>query len=314
MVVLLPVVFSNRKRLDWVIQALVGSAAIAASAGILQLLVSFATGDVITFGDPEFNRIITPFGVYPRCTGLMLHPNHQSNVLGTVALLVMYRATSPHFSAKERWRLSCIFGLLLLGVLVTGSRSGFLALGIGAAVIPVLRWPRSAWIYLTVCSLIGFVFWKSGAAEALIEAVKALNASSADFRWRVDHLAAAAFQASPWLGVGVGGILDWYNPWHLEVHDTYLQILAETGILGAASFALLGGMVAVRLLARFLASRAMADRERYAGLLLASIMILVQNSVAMFLWVKFLWFWIALVETAILLGSSDPATASDQDC
>ncbi len=312
MVVLLPPVLANRTRLDAVIHALILSAAVAALVGISQLFLSFWTGDVMTFGDPEFNRIVTPFGVFPRCTGLMLHPNHQSNVLGTVALLVLHRATSPHTSLGQRWRLAAIFVLLILGVLVTGSRSGLLALAIGAAVIPLLRWPRTAGMYLVVCSLAGFVLWKSGAAEALYEAVKALNASSVDFRWRVDHLAAAAFQSSPWLGVGVGGILDWYNPWHLEVHDTYLQILAETGILGVLSFGLLAGMVGFRLLARFLQTRSLADRERLAALLLASTMILVQNTVAMFLWVKFLWFWIALVETTLLLSFSQ-STSSSKD-
>jgi hypothetical protein len=66
----------------------------------------------------------------------------------------------------------------------------------------------------------------------------------------------------------------------------------------------------MRLLSRFRRKVSVADGEWLIGLCLASTMLLLQNMVAMFLWVKFLWVWIALIEASILVSLREEESAS----
>ena len=308
---LLPAVLNSRRHLQMVFRFMLWGACISAAVGIAQLVASLASGQLLTFGDPDFNRISTPLGTMPRCTGLMLHPNQQSNVLGAVALLALWFGCAPRerLSGKRIWLLGAYL-LLCLGVLVTFSRSGWLALGVGSMLVPIFRWHRLSVWYLGGLSLIGLVGWQSGLLELAFATVRDMNASSANFRWHIDHLAWEAFTTAPWFGLGVGGIIDFNNPYHLEIHNTYLQILAEMGIAGCLAFGLLAGVIGMRLLSRFRRKVSVADGEWLIGLCLASTMLLLQNMVAMFLWVKFLWVWIALIEASILVSLREEESAS----
>jgi len=300
---LLPALLNSRRQLHLVFRLMLWAGCISAILGIAQLVASLSSGQLLTFGDPEFNRISTPLGTMPRCTGLMLHPNQQSNVLGATAILVLWFGTAPKSRLIASRKLMLLaFVLLSLGVFVTFSRSGWLALAIAAALVPLIRWRSSAFWYLSGLSLLSVFAWQTGLLEWSFNTVREMNASSADFRWHIDHLAIEAFSSSPWFGLGVGGILNFNNPYHLEIHNTYLQILAEMGIAGVISFGLLAGILGMRLLSRLRARVSVQDREFLFALGLASAVLLVQNLVVMFLWVKFLWVWIALIECAILVS------------
>ncbi|MCH2111423.1 MAG: O-antigen ligase family protein [Planctomycetes bacterium] len=301
---LLPLFVRTPEDVNFVFRCLLGGAALTALIGLVQFAWSMATDQIVTLGDSEFNRMTTPFGVMPRCTGLMLHPNQQSNVLGTIGILALWFATAPRERVPRpgRGALWGMFLLCSLAVLVTFSRSGWMALGLGALVIPAIRWRRLAVGYALTVLAVGVWGMQSGWLSTVISEVRDLNASSADFRWHIDALALEAFTHFPWWGVGVGGMLDFWNPYHLEVHNTYLQILAEMGVAGSLGFLALGGWLTCRLLGRIRNTRTLSDREWLVGLALASIVLLVQNLVAMFLWVKFLWVWMALCEASVLVS------------
>lgn len=241
--------------------------------------------------------------MFPRCTGLMYHPNHAANTLASTAVLVLYFATGPRarMPRARRLRYLAVYLLLALGVAITWSRSGWLTLGVATLLIPLLRWPRLALAYLGGLGLLAALGWQSGILPALYDFVVELNEGSADFRWHIDRIALHAFHERPLVGVGVEGLLQWFNPYPLQVHNTYLQVVAEMGLFGLAAFALLSGWLALRV-ARAL--RAAADprrREWLIALILASAVILVQNLFEMFLWIKYLWFWIGLIEAVVLV-------------
>ncbi|MDP6941682.1 MAG: O-antigen ligase family protein [Planctomycetota bacterium] len=312
MVILLPVILGQRKHLETFLKYLLAAACLSALVGLSQLVLSMTSGRILTFASADFNKIEFPVpilgsSVLPRCTGLMLHPNHQANALGTIALLSLWLGLGPKVARSQRMIYLSSFMLLAVGVFVTFSRSGWLALGIGAMVLPFFRWPKYRIPYSLVV-LAGAVFgFKTGLFSMVYEIVENMNAASADFRWHIDALAVEAFLTSPWFGVGVGGILNFFNPYHLEIHNTYLQILAEMGLAGVLGFGALFVILAFRIrraisLAQRNPDKSGWSQEWLVGLAIASSMLLLQNLVAMFLWVKFLWAWIAFIEASIFVS------------
>ncbi len=303
MVLLMPVLLRTPRQLDLLLRFMIVAACLSTAAAFAQLGLSFATGQIVTFGASAFDHFRIGELVVPRCSGLMYHPNHASNTLATVAVLVLYFATGGR-ERMTRGRRLLYFGVYLflaMGVAITWSRSGWLTLGIATMLIPVLRWPRIVPAYLAIVAALAVVGWTSGVVPAMYEFVLQLNQDSADFRWHIDRLALHAFQENPWIGIGVERMVEWFNPFHLQVHNTYLQALSEMGVFGFSAFVLLVFWLAGRVLKAFRAARDPWRRDWLVALSLASVVILVQNLFEMFLWIKYLWFWIALIETAVLV-------------
>lgn len=312
-VVLLPALLRTRRQIEVFFHMLLASACLSVGVEWVQWGLSAAAGVPITFNTGSYNKVATPWGVFPRLTGLMFHPNLQSNCISTIAVLTLWFGLRPRaaISAARRAAYLTAYVWLALGVLFTWSRSGWLSLGVASLLVPVVRYPRFAPVYGTMLGAIGLVAWQTGALKAGYEFVENLNKASADFRWHIDHLAMEAFNSHPWLGIGTMGILDYDNPWKLQVHDTYLQIAAEMGLVGIFSFALFGVIVLARMLWTLVHAKFAFDRDWILGLLVASIVALIQNSFVMFLWVRFLWLLMPLAECIHLAARNEDGEEPD---
>ena len=95
------------------------------------------------------------------------------------------------------------------------------------------------------------------------------------------------------------------------MHDTYLQIASEMGILGLLAFGLFGVMLLSRLLWTLWHSKLAFDRDWVLGILLASLVGLIQNSFVMFLWVRFLWLMMPLAECIHLAARNQTGDEPD---
>ena len=309
LVLLLPVLVRSRRQLQILFHYMLIAAAISTAVALAQFLLSGITGQLVTFTDAKNARVVTPFGPFPRCTGLMLHPNHQASTLAAVAVMSLYFATRPkeRLAGARRGLYLLGFAWLTFGVFLTWSRSGWLALGAGSLLVPLIRWPRLLVPYLLAGAGALWIGFQTGLLRQAYEFARDLNAASADFRWHMNEIAIHSFRDAPWIGRGVGGILEYSNPYHLQVHNTYLQVVAEMGLLGILAFAWLGGWLIQRIAWRMEKSDAL-DREWILALVLGFLIILIQNFFAMFLWVKFLWAWIALLEVSVFVSwrTSEP--------
>lgn len=314
MVVLLPAILRTRRQIEVFFHMLLVCACASVMVEWIQFALSAAAGVPLTFNVGGYATVATPFGVFPRLTGLMYHPNLQSNCISTIAILALWFGLRPGGTIAPARRVLYLtaYVWMALGVLFTFSRSGWLSLGIASFIVPIVRFPRVAPLYLLVLGLVGALAYETGLLKFAYEFVEGLNQSSADFRWHIDELALDAFKENPWLGVGTMGILDYANPWSLQVHDTYLQIAAEMGLFGIIAFGLFGVMILSRLLWTLFHSKLAFDRDWVLGLLLASIVALIQNSFVMFLWVRFLWLLIPLAE-CIHLAARDQTGREPDD-
>jgi O-antigen ligase len=250
-----------------------------------------------------------------RFTGLMMHPNQLSNVLASVAVLALWFATRPPelISRGRRMLLLLAFVYLSAAIFLTFSRSGWLSLGLMSAAVPLLRWPKISPVYIGSMAGVAGLMWATGLAEEIYQIVLGFNKSSAEFRGNIDLIATQAFASDPWTGIGVGGVVDYFNAYQLPVHDTYLQVASELGIFGIV---VIGGMVlalAMRLAMVLFNGRHPLDREWAIGLLLCAGITAIQSQFAMFLWMKFIWALFALMECTVQISNRQHGDVEPDD-
>ncbi|MCP4417532.1 MAG: O-antigen ligase family protein [Chloroflexi bacterium] len=154
----------------------------------------------------------------------------------------------------------------LLGVILSWSRGAWLSLGVATAVL-ILFWPRKRWhgaLFLLLGAGVLLLGLQVGLIPASISA--RITSFSSDLRFgdvrgeditdenyaileRLAHWQAALAMAEdhPWLGVGFGNyepayadyaLINWPYPLG-HAHNYYLNLLAETGIIGLMAYLLL---------------------------------------------------------------------------
>jgi O-antigen ligase len=315
LLVLLPGVLRTRRHLETLFDYMLIGALVSCTVIFIQLAMTFATGTPVSFDTGTSQKASTPWGIMPRLTGLMYHPNHLSNVLCSIGVMALWFATraAGTISRGRRAFLLASYVYLGVGVLLTFSRSGWLSLGIMTMLVPVLRWPRVAPVYIGGLAGIGGLMYVTGAAQNIYEIVVGFNKSSAEFRWHIDLIAIQAFAREPWTGTGVGGVLNFFNSYGLPVHDMYLQVLAELGILGAVVIGGLALTLITRLMLVVFRARNPLDRDWASALLLAAGITAIQGQFAMFLWMKFIWALFALMECAIQVANRQRGDAEPAD-
>jgi O-antigen ligase len=212
-----------------------------------------------------YQRIIDSYGdfyfwLYPRqaedlepwtgrITSVLNYSNSLAgflNLILPIALGVILIPISSRLRPVAVGALVCCAGALVL----TASRGGFASflavLLLGA--IYVARQARSRrWLLLggLATAAMGLVLF-----FGLVRAPWAEEGQSAAMRLLFWGLAAALFLRSPAIGVGYGNFRDLYNLPGIasgvyDVHNLYLQLLSETGLLGFLSFCCLA-VVAIR--------------------------------------------------------------------
>jgi O-antigen ligase len=315
MMLLIPGIMLSHRHIETLFDFLLLAGIITVGVEVAQFGLSLATGEIITFSSTNYNRVNTPFGILPRLTGLMYHPNHQSNLIATQAVMALWLATQPKefISRGRRAFLLLSYVILAVGVFATMSRSGWLSIAIVSVLVFFVRYRHLIPWYIIGLSIVSFVGYKTGAIEQLYQIIHDMNGDSADFRWHVDEIAMDAFFEHPWFGIGVGSFIDYYNPYQLEVHDTYLQVASGMGIFGLIAVGGCVSAIVIRLLHTVMHPADRRYKEWAIALLLGLLITSIQALFAMFLWVKFLWGMFGFSEAVILNNRDQKRHQSAKD-
>lgn len=202
----------------WVIWPLIASAMVNAALGCVQYAVRGPAG-LAALGESAFLvgktpgvAVIKAEGVfYLRAIGFTVHPNILAPFLVTGLILLIARLVQDH--PGEAWPESLVFGLLLIGLLLTYSRAAWIGAGIAGAILaggyvarPDTRRRLAALKYpLIIGSLIlaMFVITQSRqiAARFGFSGAEFSDTASTDRLLLFDD-ARALFTHSPWRGVG----------------------------------------------------------------------------------------------------------------
>lgn len=188
-----------------------------------------------------------------RATGLYICPNHLAGFLEVSALMGLAIVC---WSRQSFWvKLLAGYGAVIcgIGIVLTGSRGGYLSTGVGVLAFGVLS-------FLAIRRAHRQQIWVSAIAAVAVTAVvfvgvtallsrhyalqsRASKVFAADIRMDLWKIAWAQFQEKPVLGTGAGTFQYYgrlYRPSHIAadpeyVHNDYLQLLSEYGVIGLAA-------------------------------------------------------------------------------
>jgi len=267
----------------------------------------------ITLLKEGYTRVV--FG-FPRIQAFSMEPLYLANFLLMpllVGLAFFFNRTGP----LNRWPLIGLLALLLINLVLTVSRGGYLGF-LGALVVlfillfrQVFTWKNLVFGVLTV-AVVGY-----GVAFALSRGdYRATNeflghvmladvkqGESIQGRLKTYERSLQAYKESPILGIGIGN----YGPWHKFypdatpekgwdiVNNQYLELLAETGIVGLSAFIL----VIVVLIGRSLLALKYAQdiflKSALIGLLAAFVGVVIQYNFMSTLYIIHIWVLIGLL-------------------
>ena len=250
-----------------------------------------------------------PFTYLGRLHGLLINANAYGLFITLLLALQLSLLLARRPPTARRWRGLGVLNaaLLVVGVLLTASRASWLACLVGVGCVVLCLRPRAVG-YLAVALVLGgaaagLLLWASGLDQVIFRLWPHL--SFTDDRTMIHALAWEWFTASPLtllFGIGLGTFLTnsgAFLPWPLQIHNTYLWVLVEMGLLGFVVVLGLLGRVGLRA---WQAMRTRRDVEpRTVGVLAALAALLVWSLVHEGLYQRTLWLLFALVETAPVL-------------
>lgn len=271
LVLLIPALFGAEKQ-HWLVFALVLAGSVQAVIGIYEFLGG-SGAEHLWILDGRFFRAFgsfgqpNPFGAF---MGITL-PLGMASALGygTEA----WQRFRQSWAGERAKLLSALFWaglyggsslLILGGLLASWSRGAWLGFA-GAIVVMLVLLPRAPWKGMLIALGLGFagiVVWNSGVlpdsltqrmsgfAEEIIsvEDVRGVDVTDSNYAVteRIAHWQAAVRMAEdhPWTGVGFGNYEAAYGEYALvnwpqalgHAHNYYLNLLAETGVIGLSAY------------------------------------------------------------------------------
>ncbi|MBN2101082.1 O-antigen ligase family protein [Candidatus Dojkabacteria bacterium] len=253
-----------RRSITWVVASV---AAFQSTLGILQFFLNRSLGlvrlgeSVIQVGGYDSSSVYLVNGYHLRAYGTFPHPNILGGFL-TIALIPVI-----HTLSKERGRRKVLLAFLLLvilvGILLTWSRSAWLVSGLSVAIYLGVRIYRASrkyfWVYLCgVFVFLGVVgswvmlgsdFLSSSIRERVVNQSTGSDVSVVE-RKELTYRAFKMIKESWLTGVGMGNFINELsdNPVYKgggirlmqPVHNVFLLVMSEVGLLGVILFAGVG--------------------------------------------------------------------------
>ncbi len=301
---LFPIVFIAVRKAEHVARVLavvVAGAAFAAAVGIVSPRADpNAAGDVA------------------RATGTVGDANALAASLVVGVVIAGSFALNRAYDGLARLVAGGAVGLCAIGIMLTVSRGGIVALSAAliAAVVFSGRWRREAVAFAALASTSALVYVLVGASPAAQDRLlsNAQNVSGGTGRIDLWTVAERMVRAHPFEGIGAGNfpvssIHYLLQPGLIQrgdfivsaspkvAHNTYLQVLAETGIVGEALFlAIIGfALASIAYAVRSFARQGDERMELLArGLLVALIGYLTAAIFLTLMYSKLLWLLLAL--------------------
>ena len=278
--VILPSIVRHTKHVEKVVLILLLSMAVVCLFGIYQFL-----GDIVglptslTGLRPQYTKDILGF---PRIQSTALEPLYFANYL----LIPLSIATSLWLSKASRIKPLWLLMLVILGgvnFILTVSRGGYIAIASGVA-----------YRFLNVTEQL----------ETFTDHVTNIfGGASYDERVETFEIAEEIFWQHPWVGIGPGSFGPYasYHPMIVPsegykiVNNEYIELLAETGVLGFSAIVVLIVMLYIRSWKALRKAPAGFLKTTLIALVIAFTGILVQYNTFSVLYIMHIWFTIGLM-------------------
>ncbi|MBI2410722.1 MAG: O-antigen ligase family protein [Candidatus Kerfeldbacteria bacterium] len=251
---------------------------------------------------------------FPRVQSTALEPLYFANYL-LAPLSIVISLFIAQVKKCTPLQLLVIAGIGVLNLLLTVARGGYIAFGISIGLILCYYFfQRQLLSMRTITSaLVAFVFgviivFRFIGIDTLSEnflghVTNIFSGASYSERVEMFEVALVAFHTHPIIGIGPGsfGPYESGHPyiipdqgWHI-VNNEYLELLAETGVLGFGSMILVFLIVLVRSLKAIQRAQDAFVRAVLVGATTAFVAILVQYNTFSILYIVHVWFTIGLL-------------------
>ena len=204
-------------------------------------------------------------GVY-RVNALALDPNHLGIMLCVPILLLIPFSLRAGLRSRRGLVLAGLLGFFLVVDVLTLSRSGFLGLACGLAILawPLRRQllvPRLVVPVAAALGVIGLVLASSPYLRQVVRSRVTVSDNSAKVHFQFFDLVQPVIDAHPVFGLGLNTFSVYYEfltgKTNWGPHSFYIALLDETGLVGAVVFAAFLAWVALRLAVILRASHAL---------------------------------------------------------
>ena len=170
-----------------------------------------------------------------RAIGTWIDPNALGGILAVSAAMVAPQLFAQRPVLRARWLAWSIFGAMVLALFFTSSRASFLALGVGLALIVLLRYRR----YVPLLLLTGGLFLLMPQTQGYINRIlQAFQGQDLSTQMRIGEWTDALSLISrfPLTGIGFSGTP--FIGLYTDVANMYLIMANQVGITGVAFFLL----------------------------------------------------------------------------
>lgn len=249
MVFLLVNLIRSREQVRRTMYVVIGLATFSALIALWQFWMYQQTGINYSFAEGEHLFRVTPWGTFLRASALASHPNEIGIVMAVAAVWCLYLGLSSEGVRPLTRAVHFLFFFILVGgVMATFSRNALFGLLIGLAMLCVTL------AFVNRSAMTGGLAWAFGVLAVVAIGSVSIYPSmfhriSDDLLWRIElnQLGLRAVLENPITGVGVDAFANYDNAYELAVHNPFIQIAAEMGVLGLLLFVTLTGFVLVRL-------------------------------------------------------------------
>ena len=238
LILLMPILLVERGDLEWALAIFIGLAVASSFVALISLVLNNYTGYELNFADIiEYKN--TAFGHLMRTTAFFSTPQGLAHTLMLAISLTL-------FWPWPLWLRAGIVAILLVGIGTTFSAGALVTSGIILVAAPFLFSPAHSLHIVTAYLAITVAAYISGLINWVLDVVLLpLGAGNGEERFEFAQAGLEALERAPLLGHGVksiGRVLD------TAVHNAYLQMAADIGLIGGAAFALLLIYVMLRAL------------------------------------------------------------------
>jgi hypothetical protein len=292
----------QRIQVRYVVEGLIWTGIGSGVVGVGQFILWLVSGHILTLVSLEDIVAPTPWGMFLRAPALFNTPNSFGEIMAISLTLALVLVCTSRITT---WKKACfLVGMapMLAALLLSFSRGSWVAFGAVLVISPFFL--RPAWclhIMLSYCS-IGALLWATGALRWLLETIRFLNPAGVHTRQDLFKLGLEAVRRHPFVGVGIYSFEDFSgNAERLPVHNAFLQMASETGVLGGLLFTLLVCMAGYRLLRTVSQQAPGAERSYLQALLLGLAIFTVHMLGEPTANHPIMWMYLGFVEGSVLL-------------
>ncbi|MDR3575820.1 MAG: O-antigen ligase family protein [Anaerolineaceae bacterium] len=251
--VLLVILIQQRSTFRGALWVLVIAGIFTGSISVFQYLTKTFTNPYWGFGQAQILNIVTGTDDY-RISGPIGDPNFYAQILVVIVPLAFHFLVTEKrlvLKAIAAWSLAvCSFSIIF-----TYSRGGAIALAVVLISMVLYRRPKPLEIILVVALVIGIFAFLPNQYSARLDTITQIVSGQTDvreevsLRGRLSELLVAwqMFVEHPIIGVGVGNYPAFYQSYSRQIgldprtenrepHNLFLEVAAETGLVGFAVF------------------------------------------------------------------------------